>query len=123
MCSLDVLVEAVAAPEWAEVCGVPWLSPRLAAGFVGARVGLLCSAPLGVPAGFSAACMALVVPPGRLQHTFSDILRAAAFVPQLRRLPVLPREDGDQSTAASPSLGDAAHDGRSAGVTHPFRGG
>lgn len=65
MCSLDVLVEAVAAPEWAEVCGVPWLSPRLAAGFVGARVGLLCSAPLGVPAGFSAACVALVVPPGQ----------------------------------------------------------
>lgn len=121
MCSLDVLVEAVAAPEWAEVCGVPWLSPRLAAGFVGARVGLLCSAPL---------LQVSLLPAwpwlshrGRLQHTFSDILRAATFVPQLQRLPVLPREDGDQSTAASPSLGDAAHDGRSAGVTHPFRGG
>lgn len=96
MCSLGMFVKAVASPEWVEVCGVHWLSPRVVAGFVSARVDLLWSALLGE---FLQVSLLPAWPWlshwGRLQHAFLDILRAAAFVLQLQRLPVLPCEDGD----------------------------
>lgn len=113
------------------VCWVCWLWPRLFA----ARFGPDCRCQSGpgmvrsagrVPAGFFAACLllALIVTPGRARthifgssacHGFCATAPTPACHSFLYGLWLAWRP-------ACP-LSDAAHNGRSACVTHPFRGG